>query len=203
MTQRPSVRINKALRVKVRGVDRNGQPFVQTALTKDISPKGARIEGVTCVHSAGQIIEVQRWWKRARFRVVWVGDPGTPRMHEAGIFCLEPEKNIWGVRFPPAGSPAPPMQDSTTAVETFTPAREVAAKGAAPAPAVSLPEQPGREATSYQVYLRCPYGDEEGWVTARGHGETLEQILTTPHDYECSLHGVQSSLPLEARTGKS
>jgi len=58
------------------------------------------------------------------------------------------------------------------------------------------------DASSYQVYLRCPYGDEEGWVTARGHGETLEQILTTPHDYECSLHGVQSTLPLEARTRK-
>ena len=68
MTQRPSVRISKALRVKVRGVDRNGQPFVQTARTKDISPKGARIEGLTCLHSAGQVIEVQRWWKRARFR---------------------------------------------------------------------------------------------------------------------------------------
>ncbi len=202
MTQRPSMRITKALRVKVRGVDRNGQPFVQTGRTKDISPKGARIEGLTCLHSTGQVIEVQRWWKRARFRVVWVGEPGTQMMDQAGILCLEPDKNIWGVRFPPPGSGAPQAQDSTTAVETSTPARDDAAKIGAPVPALSVPDQPGIDASSYQVYLRCPYGDEEGWVTARGHGETLEQILTTPHDYECSLHGVQSSLPLEARTGK-
>jgi hypothetical protein len=205
MTYRPSVRIAKALRVKVRGVDRNGQPFVQTALTKDISPKGACIEGLTCVHSAGQIIEVQRWWKRARFRVVWVGDPGTPRMHEAGVFCLEPDKNIWGVRFPLRGSDTPVVSDS--AIETSAPARDDAAKAGPPAPTPITPapsafDQPGIDAISYQVYLRCPYGDEEGWVTARGHGETLEQILTTTHDYECSLHGVQSTLPLEARAVK-
>ena len=203
MTQRPSVRISKALRVKVRGVDRNGQPFVQTARTKDISPKGARIEGLTCLHSAGQVIEVQRWWKRARFRVVWVGEPGTQMVDQAGILCLEPDKNIWGVRFPPPGSAAPQAQDSTTAVETSAPARDDAAKIDAPAPVLSsVPDQPGFDASSYKVYLRCPYGDEEGWVTARGHGETLEQILTTTHDYECSLHGVQSTLPLEARTRK-
>jgi len=202
MTQRPSVRISKALRVKVRGVDRNGQPFVQTGLTKDISPKGARIEGLTCLHSTGQVIEVQRWWKRARFRVVWVGEPGTQMMDQAGILCLEPDKNIWGVRFPPPGSAAPQGQDSTTAVETSTPARDNTAKIDIPAPVLSAPDQPGIDASSYQVYLRCPYGDEEGWVTARGHGETLEQILSTPHDYECSLHGVQSTLPMEARTGK-
>ena len=39
-------------------------------------------------------------------------------------------------------------------------------------------------------------------MTARGHGETLEQILTTTHDYECSLHGAQTTLPLEARAVK-
>ena len=202
MKQRPSMRIPKALRVKVRGVDRNGQPFVQTALTKDISPKGARLEGLTCLHGAGQVIEVQRWWKRARFRVVWVGEPGTQMMDQAGIFCLEPDKNIWGVRFPPPGSAAVQMQDSTTAAETSTPARDEAPHIGAPVPVLNVPEQPGIDASSYEVYLRCPYGDEEGWVTARGHGETLEQILTTSHDYECSLHGVQSTLPLEARTGK-
>jgi len=42
------------------------------------------------------VIEVKRGWKTARFRVIWVGEPG-PQSGQAGIHLLDTGKNIWGV----------------------------------------------------------------------------------------------------------
>ncbi len=97
---RPQSRIAKALRVWVRGVDRNGNPFVQSAYTVDISQTGARVDGVGWLTAPGETIEVKRRWQKARFRVVWIGQIGTPQANQIGICCLEPNKNIWGVRLP-------------------------------------------------------------------------------------------------------
>src|SRR5215472_370233 len=51
----------------------------------------------------------------------------------------------------------------------------------------------------YAVRLRCPCGDEDRWVSLRKREESLEQVLRTPWDFECGVHGVQQELPLEAR----
>lgn len=50
----------------------------------------------------------------------------------------------------------------------------------------------------YSVRLKCPYGDEDRWVILRNREETLEQVLRTPWDFDCSVHGVQREIPLEA-----
>lgn len=95
MASRYDVRVPKQLRIKVTGVDRNGNSFTQTASTINVSKTGARIEGLGCLDSA-QTIEVScGWFKKARFKVVWVGSS------EVGIRSLEPNSNIWGVNFPP------------------------------------------------------------------------------------------------------
>lgn len=90
--------VPKALRVWVRGVDRNGNPFLQSAHVIDVSPNGARLEGVGHLTWPGEIIEVKRRWRKANFRVVWVGEIGRPQANQIGICALEPSKNIWGVR---------------------------------------------------------------------------------------------------------
>lgn len=54
-------------------------------------------------------------------------------------------------------------------------------------------------ANSFVVRLRCPYGDQNGWLVLRDREETLIQILAIPWDFECPVHGVQRALPLEAR----
>jgi hypothetical protein len=51
---------------------------------------------------------------------------------------------------------------------------------------------------NYAVRLRCPYRDEDGWVILQNREETLEQVLRTSWNFECSLHGVQREMPLEA-----
>ena len=93
-------RIAKILPVWVRGVDRNGNRFIQSAHTIDVSRSGARLDGVGCLTRPGEIIEVRRGWQRARFRVVWTGQIGTPQANQIGICCLEPNKCIWGVPLP-------------------------------------------------------------------------------------------------------
>jgi len=54
-------------------------------------------------------------------------------------------------------------------------------------------------ANSYVVRLKCPYGDHESRRLLEDRQETLIQILATPWDFECPIHGAQRALPLEAK----
>lgn len=103
-------RLLKQLRVRVRGTDRNGSRFVQTAETVNISRHGARLYGVGYLTQPGGTLEVTRGWRSARFRVVWTGQPGTCEANHVGVCALEPQKNLWGkevAQAPPAGSKRP------------------------------------------------------------------------------------------------
>ena len=51
---------------------------------------------------------------------------------------------------------------------------------------------------NYAVRMRCPYGDDESWVILDNRSESLEQILATPWDFACELHGAQREFPIEA-----
>jgi hypothetical protein len=92
---RREVRISKAIKVTVHGKDRTGQKFSQTAMAVDISRHGARLDGIGFLTWPGEIIEVKRGWRSARFRVIWVGERA--QAGQAGVFSLDPGKNIWGV----------------------------------------------------------------------------------------------------------
>lgn len=93
---RREVRISKPIKVWVRGKDRTGQKYSQSAVAMDISKNGARLDGVGFLTWPGELVEIKRGWKTARFRVIWVGDMG-PRSGQAGVFLLDTGKNIWGV----------------------------------------------------------------------------------------------------------
>lgn len=54
-------------------------------------------------------------------------------------------------------------------------------------------------ANSFKVRLKCPYGDQDGWLVLQDRQETLIQILATPWEFECREHGVQRELPVEVR----
>jgi hypothetical protein len=93
-------RISKRIRVKVRGVDQDGHPFVRSAYSIDISHAGARLDGIGYLTQPGQTIEVRRLWRTARFLVMWVGTIGTPEAGQAGAFSLEAKKDLWGGDLP-------------------------------------------------------------------------------------------------------
>ena len=92
-------RAARALRVMVRGKDRNGNPFVQSSSTLDISEDGARLDGIAYLTAPGDIIEVKRrWYGKARFRVAWLGQVGSFESNQVGVCTLEPGRLPWHVK---------------------------------------------------------------------------------------------------------
>lgn len=104
---RKKPRVPKSVRVVVRGKDPEGRDFTQSAFTVDLSQDGARLDGVGLLTARGQTIEIRRRWRKANYRVVWVGQMGTAESNQVGLFCMEPGKNIWSVKLPDA-EPAQP-----------------------------------------------------------------------------------------------
>jgi hypothetical protein len=102
---RKQPRISKSLRVVVKGKDPEGRAFTQSAFTVDLSQEGARLDGVGVLTARGQTIEVRRLWRKANYRVVWVGQIGTAESNQVGLFALESGKNIWNVKLPQAHGP--------------------------------------------------------------------------------------------------
>jgi len=105
---RKKSRIPKTVRVIVKGTDPKGHPFAQTAYTVDLSQDGARLDGIGFLTTPGQTIEVRRLWRKARFRVVWIGHIGTSESNQVGVYRLPSEKDIWRVELPDTPAPPPP-----------------------------------------------------------------------------------------------
>jgi len=203
MENRFNVRLRRSVKVKVRGVDASGWPFVQTAYTLNISPKGACLNGLECLQGRGQVIEICRWWKKARYRVVWMGDVGTAYMGQVGVFCVDQGANIWGIQFPPPlarSQSAQPLQPADQIppppAMPFPPQARTGTHGAFPS---SGPQNYAAASHNFAVHLQCPYCREDQWVHLRGRSETLGQILSTSWDFECSLHGAQREMPLAGK----
>lgn len=85
------VRIELAVRVRTPG---SGQR-VRLAHTVDISNSGARLAGLDEPVEAGEVLTLECFDRRAPFRVVWVGKPGTASAGQAGLECLAPNTDIW------------------------------------------------------------------------------------------------------------
>jgi len=99
-------RIAKTLRVTVKGYDAKGNPFAQSAYTVDLSQDGARLDGVGFLTKPGDTIEVRRRWRKARFKVVWIGQVGTAESNHVGVFGLQTDKDIWHVELPDGNTPS-------------------------------------------------------------------------------------------------
>jgi len=102
---RKKPRVAKSLRVTVKGIDAKGNPFAQSAYTVDLCKDGARLDGVGFLTKPGDTIEVRRRWRKARFKVVWIGQIGTSESNHVGVFGLQSDKDIWHVELPDGDSP--------------------------------------------------------------------------------------------------
>lgn len=122
MGKRAETRVFIALPVRVYGLDQVGQPFSQTALTLDISATGARIEGIRCLRSAGEMVTVEYAGRSAQFRVVWIGHPGSGEDGHIGLKCLQRDKHVWQRHFETSGvDPFIPPPDLEENVSPFAP----------------------------------------------------------------------------------
>lgn len=100
MGRRIDDRLPTELSIRIWGMDSAGHPFSAQARTIDITRTGARIAGVEHVCQKGDVIGIQHGEQKARFRVVWVGSPGSAKAGQVGVHCVESGKYIWGVQLP-------------------------------------------------------------------------------------------------------
>jgi len=100
MVTRRERRVTVPIPVRLWGLDREGKVFSQNARTLNIATNGARIFGVTAALERGFIVGLQCGNMRARFMVVWVGEPGTPREGQVGLRMAE--NGLWSVALPRA-----------------------------------------------------------------------------------------------------
>jgi hypothetical protein len=97
MGERREQRTKASLPVTISGMDPGGRMFSEQVRTVDITPQGARLEGITCALQKGATILVQHKNSKARFRVMWVGEPNGGQQRQIGIHCMEEGRYIWGV----------------------------------------------------------------------------------------------------------
>jgi len=140
---RSEKRLVIALPIRVYGMGGDGKPFTQEARTVDVTREGARVAGVPQIATVGEIVGVQYGEAKARFKVMWVGPPGTDKEGHIGIQTLQEGQALWHkileatpeeVRWvdpghssvapaaiaKPAPAPPPPASDITARVEQAT-----------------------------------------------------------------------------------
>ena len=98
--KRRQKRVRVALPVRTWISDRSGKAVLHTACTLDVTPTGARLTGVRAQAEMGGILTLERGRSKARFRIIWVGEPGTPHEGHLGIDCLDAGKWTWDVALP-------------------------------------------------------------------------------------------------------
>jgi PilZ domain len=95
MEDRPEIRAETRIHVRVWGMDAEARPFSQNAVANNISGEGAQILGINHPLKAGDIIGIKHGEKKARFKVVWVTDAGMLRKIEAGVQIVEGQESPW------------------------------------------------------------------------------------------------------------
>jgi len=91
--QRQEKRLHIAVPVKV--FPDVGSPESQSCCTYEISTHGARLAALPGVKTIGQTIWLQRQNRRARYKVIWIGEPGTSLAGQVGVECMESANVIW------------------------------------------------------------------------------------------------------------
>lgn len=86
-------RLHLALPVKV-FADAGSLDF-QTCCTYEISLIGVRLVMPNGIKEIGQIVMLQRHNRRARYKVAWIGKPGTAEAGQVGVEAMEPQNVIW------------------------------------------------------------------------------------------------------------
>src|SRR5574341_494453 len=98
--KRRQKRVRAALPVRTWVADQGGKSVLQAACTIDVTATGARLTGFRQQTEAGAILTVERGRSKARFRIIWVGEPGTPHEGHLGIECLDGGKWSWDIQLP-------------------------------------------------------------------------------------------------------
>ena len=97
MDRRRQQRVVVDLPVRIWGLDAYSRPFTQPASLRNISGRGATLQGVDAQLKRGDLVDVQYEGAQAQFRVVWLGRRGTEMQGEVGIENLSADSQLWNV----------------------------------------------------------------------------------------------------------
>jgi hypothetical protein len=100
MGRRKQERTAAKLAVKLWGTDSSGQPFIDAVFTRNISTEGVLLEGVRRHLKPGDAVGLTYKQKKARFRITWVGEPGTGQEGLLGLENAEAGQALWDVPLP-------------------------------------------------------------------------------------------------------
>jgi len=67
----------------------------QLCCTYEISMIGARVVAVAGITKVGQIVWLQRHSRRARYKVIWIGEAGTDQQQQVGVELVDRATVIW------------------------------------------------------------------------------------------------------------
>jgi hypothetical protein len=98
-TPRREPRRTVALNVRVFGLDASGKPVNCECSTVDISANGARLIGPPHWR-AGEVVGIRHGSEKGRFRIVWIGQPGSHAETQIGLQAVEVSRHFWGVNMP-------------------------------------------------------------------------------------------------------
>jgi len=88
--QRWEPRLSVSQPIEVWGQDYQ-ESLPQTTSLIDVSHRGARVGGVAFHPKAGEVVHLLSGGVDARFRVIWVGELGTPQEGQIGLQSLRPD----------------------------------------------------------------------------------------------------------------
>jgi hypothetical protein len=97
MGQRKEPRTQAKIAVKLWGTDAHGRPFIDSVHTRNVSNEGALLEGVQRGLKPGDSVGITYGQNKARFRVAWVGQAGTPHEGMLGVEAVTKGKCIWDI----------------------------------------------------------------------------------------------------------
>jgi PilZ domain len=95
MRKRTEPRVQRALSVRVLGMDSNGRAILETARTVNVSRSGVMVEGLASALTPGDVVSLKYEDRKARFRVVWAAKPGTPQQGQIGLEQVQPGDDLW------------------------------------------------------------------------------------------------------------
>jgi len=183
-------RIPMQLRVELHGLGPSG-PFQENAYTVNVSRSGARLTGSRYSQHPGDTVELRRGKDKARFQVMWVGEPGTPVHGQVGVRSLEPARNIWSAPLP-APKPVAQMCPPTYPAEaTSRPSISAFSEEAFTPSVQSAPASPGdaetSDASGASLYTRTPFAASDQAApeeSAEEQGDTMHYgPELTPEQY--------------------
>lgn len=96
----------KAVEVPVRvfGTDCDGKPFSENVTTVDVSQHGVRLRRPRARLQLEEVIGLTYANNKGRFKVKWIGAPGTPTDGVIGLLNLSPDKPLWDFPLPQGGA---------------------------------------------------------------------------------------------------